>query len=223
MRTCVFLSNTCFTLCVPYGTQGIKTFIACYHEAWPNFECYVNLRYVMNPYIPGWGHIWSNSEHIHASDKYILSFISVRSFANKKGLTSSCHPNHVTSNIPYSLALRITRICSEPETRDLRHSELRELLLERDYKLGCTIFSKRSQIKPTFLHSMCMCIVEIRSHAKFQVSSFKDLSWPPLFVNQSWHWESHLKWPGSGTFDLSPFIEILHGTLFHLYTCCAKR
>ena len=49
-------------------------------------------------------------------------------------LTSSAHPNHVTSNIPYSLALRITRICSKPETRDLRHSELRELLLERDYK-----------------------------------------------------------------------------------------
>ena len=43
-------------------------------------------------------------------------------------------PTHVTSNIPYSLALRITRICSEEETRDLRHSELRELLLERDYK-----------------------------------------------------------------------------------------
>ena len=49
-------------------------------------------------------------------------------------LTSSYHPNHITSNIPYSLALRITRICSEPETRDLRHSELKELLLERDYK-----------------------------------------------------------------------------------------
>ena len=28
-----------------------------------------------------------NPEHIHASDKYILSFISVRSFANKKGLS----------------------------------------------------------------------------------------------------------------------------------------
>ena len=49
-------------------------------------------------------------------------------------LTSSCHPNHITTNIPYSLALRITRICSETETRDLRHSELRELLLEREYK-----------------------------------------------------------------------------------------
>jgi len=31
-----------------------------------------------------------NSEHIHASDKYILSFISVRSFANKKGLRFQC-------------------------------------------------------------------------------------------------------------------------------------
>ena len=52
-----------------------------------------------------------------------------------------------------------------------------------DFILGCTIFSKCSQIKPTFLHSMC--IGEIRSHAKFQVSSFNDLAWPPLFVNQS--------------------------------------
>ena len=33
-----------------------------------------------NPYIPSWGHIWSFSEHIHASDKYISSFILVRSF-----------------------------------------------------------------------------------------------------------------------------------------------
>ena len=47
-------------------------------------------------------------------------------------LTSSANPTHVTSNIPYSL--RITRICSKTETRDLRHSELRQLLLERDYK-----------------------------------------------------------------------------------------
>ena len=45
--------------------------------------------------------------------------------------------------------------------------------------VGCTIFSKCSQIKPTFLHSNC--IGEIRSHAKFQVSSFNDFAWPPLF------------------------------------------
>ena len=42
-------------------------------------------------------------------------------------LTSSCHPAHVTSNIPFSLALRIVRIYSEPESRDLRLEELKQL------------------------------------------------------------------------------------------------
>ena len=51
-------------------------------------------------------------------------------------LTSSCHPNSVTKNIPFSLALRIVRICSETETRDQRLSELREMLLNRDYRPG---------------------------------------------------------------------------------------
>ena len=39
--------NTKWTLCVPYGTQGIKVLIACLHESWPNIKCYVNLRYVI--------------------------------------------------------------------------------------------------------------------------------------------------------------------------------
>ena len=72
--------------------------------------------------------------------------------------------------------------------------------------LGWANFSKSSQIEPLFLYSMCMG--KIRSHAKFQVSSFNILKWQPLFVNQSWHWESHLKWPESGTFDLAPYIGI---------------
>ena len=49
-------------------------------------------------------------------------------------LTSSAHQAHVTSNIPFSLALRIVRICSEPESRDQRLEELREMLLDRGYK-----------------------------------------------------------------------------------------
>ena len=53
---------------------------------------------------------------------------------NQYLLTSSCHPAHVTNNIPFSLALRIVRICSLAETRDLRLSELKELLISRDYK-----------------------------------------------------------------------------------------
>ena len=49
-------------------------------------------------------------------------------------LPSSCHPAHITRNIPYSLAYRIIRICSTPEFRDKRLRELREMLLSRDYR-----------------------------------------------------------------------------------------
>ena len=51
-------------------------------------------------------------------------------------LPSSCHPAHTTASIPYSLALRIIRICSREEDRDRRLEELKTMLLDRDYKLG---------------------------------------------------------------------------------------
>ena len=53
---------------------------------------------------------------------------------NQYLLTSSCHPTHVTDNIPFSLALRITRICSLPEARAKCFEELKTMLLARDYK-----------------------------------------------------------------------------------------
>ena len=56
---------------------------------------------------------------------------------NQYLLTSSCHPAHVTENIPFSLALRIVRICTHPEDREKRFSELKTLLLSREYKAGC--------------------------------------------------------------------------------------
>ena len=51
-------------------------------------------------------------------------------------LPSSCHPLHTTNSIPYSLALRIIRICSRIEDRDKRLEELKVMLLEREYKLN---------------------------------------------------------------------------------------
>ena len=48
-------------------------------------------------------------------------------------LPSSCHPQHITKNIPYSLAYRLVRICSERENLLKRFEELRSLLLSRDY------------------------------------------------------------------------------------------
>ena len=35
-------------------------------------------------------------------------------------LTSSCHPSHITQNIPFNLAYRLLRICSRRETLELR-------------------------------------------------------------------------------------------------------
>ena len=74
------------------------------------------------------------------------------------------------------------------------------------FPVGWSNFSKSSQIEPPFLYSMCMG--DTRSHTKFQVSSLNILEWRPLFVNWSWHWRSHLKWPERGTFDLAPFMGI---------------
>ena len=49
-------------------------------------------------------------------------------------LPSSNHPTHITKNIPYSLAYRLRRICSEEENFNLRLEELKQLLLERGYR-----------------------------------------------------------------------------------------
>ena len=53
---------------------------------------------------------------------------------NQYLLPSSCHPSHVTQNIPFSLALRIVRICTFTTDREKRFSELKDLLISRDYE-----------------------------------------------------------------------------------------
>ena len=45
----------------------------------------------------------------------------------------SCHPNHCKSSIPYSQALRLNRICSEPRDFDQRCNELEAWLINRGY------------------------------------------------------------------------------------------
>ncbi|XP_070532933.1 uncharacterized protein [Ptychodera flava] len=45
----------------------------------------------------------------------------------------SAHPRHMKLGVPYSLAIRICRICSEPEWRDTRLNILQQSLIERDY------------------------------------------------------------------------------------------
>jgi hypothetical protein len=52
---------------------------------------------------------------------------------NQYLLTSSCHPAQTCANIPFSLGLRIVRICSSIEQRDERLLELKEMLSSRGY------------------------------------------------------------------------------------------
>ena len=52
---------------------------------------------------------------------------------NQYLMPSSCHPKMTTSSIPYSLSLRIVRICTDPMRRNQRLSELKSYLLERGY------------------------------------------------------------------------------------------
>ena len=48
-------------------------------------------------------------------------------------LPSSCHAKTVTKSIPYSLAIRIVRICSDPENRDKALIKLKSRLLKRNH------------------------------------------------------------------------------------------
>ncbi len=48
-------------------------------------------------------------------------------------LPSSCHPSHIFKSVPYSLALRLVRICSDKEDLKKRLSELENMLLSRGY------------------------------------------------------------------------------------------
>ena len=49
-------------------------------------------------------------------------------------LPSSCHPSHISKNIPYNLCYRLLRICSERDTLKTRLDELKDLLLSREYR-----------------------------------------------------------------------------------------
>ena len=53
---------------------------------------------------------------------------------NQYLLPSSCHSKMTTQSIPFSLSLRIVRICNDTENRDTRLKELKNRLLDRSYQ-----------------------------------------------------------------------------------------
>ena len=55
---------------------------------------------------------------------------------NKYLLNSSCNPPECLKSIPFSLSMRINRICCEEETREQRFMEMKHMLIDRDYPRG---------------------------------------------------------------------------------------
>ena len=49
-------------------------------------------------------------------------------------LPTSCHPEHCCKSVPYSLALRLRRICSDSDTFESRARELTDNLCKRGYQ-----------------------------------------------------------------------------------------
>ena len=65
----------------------------------------------------------SNDKHVFldtmshlADDKVAVDLYTKPSDSHQYLLSTSCHPPHCSKNIPYSLELRIRRICSDDET-----------------------------------------------------------------------------------------------------------
>ena len=48
-------------------------------------------------------------------------------------MASSCHPSHCKTSIPFSQALRLNQICSEPHDFDKRCNDLDAWLIKRGY------------------------------------------------------------------------------------------
>ena len=72
--------------------------------------------------------IWFDENNIVQTDLFVKDCAKVSYL-----LPSSCHPGHITQNIPYSLGYRLKRICSVPQDYTKRVSELKENLLSRNY------------------------------------------------------------------------------------------
>ena len=104
-------------------------------------------------------------------------------------LPSSTHPLETTRAIPFSLALRITRICSKPESREKHFQKLKEMLLERNYKSSMIDAAiRRARAIP---RAQALKRVAKPNHTKIPVYA---VTWDPRLPNlprvQGKHWRS---------------------------------
>ena len=63
----------------------------------------------------------------------MIDFYCKKTDINQYLLPSSCHPKTTTKAITHSLGLRIIRMCTKSEEKNMRLEEIKELLLARKY------------------------------------------------------------------------------------------
>ena len=108
---------------------------------------------------------------------------------NQYLLTTSCHPASCSKNIPLSLATRINRICSEKDTRDIRLSEMKSLLLLRGY--GENIIDQAIDKVKSIPRSKALQYVKRKENSKRPVFAISyDPRLPSISAIQNHHWRS---------------------------------
>ena len=110
------------------GEEHLKTFISYLNSIHPTIKFtheYSSSRNQTLPFLDVQVHLHNNEIqtdlHTKPTDKHQYL------------LKSSCHPNHTKRTIPFSLALRLRRICSTDTFFDQRCKELIAYLVKRGY------------------------------------------------------------------------------------------
>ena len=118
-----------------------------------------------------------------------MIFIKKETDRNQYLLPSSCHPAGTTRAIPYSLGLRIVRICTKSYQRDQRLQELKQYLLDRSYSEAQVDFSLDKARKVP--REKAIKKINIRANKKHPVFALDyDPRLPGLQAIQAKHWRA---------------------------------
>ena len=128
-----------FTIDEILGRAGLKDMTKGVLSVFVDFIRYLNSIHASIKFT----HEYSNSSHqtlpfldvqVHLSNNHIQTDLHTKpTDKHQYLLKTSCHPNHTKQTIPFSLFLRIRRICSTDAFFDKRSEELIKHLVQRGY------------------------------------------------------------------------------------------
>ena len=106
-------------------------------------------------------------------------------------LPSSCHPPSCMKNIPFSLCLRIVRICSRADDREKQFNKLKELMKSRGYS-EMMINSAIERARNIPRHIALRKVSKSKESKRPVFALTYDPRLPPVQGIQAKHWQSIL-------------------------------